>query len=90
MAVSYRRILLKLGGEALAGAAGFGIDPDHATEVATMVKEIKDYDIEAVLTDRFCNFLSHRSTANDSNLVNGAMLFWTFGETEIFQFSDYF
>jgi len=48
-AISYRRVLLKLGGEALAGAGGYGIDPDVATEVATRLKEIKDQDVELAI-----------------------------------------
>jgi hypothetical protein len=36
----YQRILLKLSGEALAGADGFGIDPDRATDIALRVKEV--------------------------------------------------
>ena len=49
VAISYRRILLKLGGEALAGAEGFGIDPDRATDVAKLIKEIKDRDVEIAI-----------------------------------------
>ncbi|HDN79971.1 MAG TPA: UMP kinase, partial [Chloroflexi bacterium] len=30
--LKYRRIMLKLGGEALAGPQGFGIDPEKAKE----------------------------------------------------------
>jgi uridylate kinase len=47
--ISYRRVLLKLGGEALAGPEGFGIDPNMATQVATKIKEIKDHDIEIAI-----------------------------------------
>ena len=46
---SYRRVLLKLGGEALAGSEGFGIDPTMAVQVATKIKEIKDQDIEIAI-----------------------------------------
>lgn len=48
-AISYRRVLLKLGGEALAGAGGYGIDPDVATKVATRLKEIKEQDVELAI-----------------------------------------
>jgi uridylate kinase len=47
--IGYRRILLKLGGEALAGPQGFGIDPDMATQVASKVKQIKEHDIEIAI-----------------------------------------
>jgi len=40
--VRYRRILLKMGGEALTGPQGFGIDPQRAAEVAGIVKDVYD------------------------------------------------
>jgi uridylate kinase len=40
--VRYRRIMLKLGGEALAGGSGMGIDPDQADVVANMIKRVKE------------------------------------------------
>jgi uridylate kinase len=46
---SYRRVLLKLGGEALAGPQGFGIDPDMATQVASKIRQIKDLDVEVAI-----------------------------------------
>lgn len=45
----YKRILLKLGGEALSGAQGFGIDPNRATEVAHIVKEVYDLGVQIAL-----------------------------------------
>jgi uridylate kinase len=45
----YQRILLKLGGEALAGPSGFGIDPQRAEEVAKRIEEVKDLGIEVAL-----------------------------------------
>lgn len=48
--VKYRRIMLKLGGESLAGPAGFGIDPHRADEVAQMIKYVKEaYDVEIAI-----------------------------------------
>jgi uridylate kinase len=47
--IGYRRVLLKLGGEALAGPQGFGIDPDMATQVASKIKQIKEHDIEIAI-----------------------------------------
>lgn len=38
--IGYKRILLKMGGEALAGPGGFGIDPIRASEVAETVKSV--------------------------------------------------
>ncbi|OGO15274.1 MAG: UMP kinase [Chloroflexi bacterium RBG_16_48_8] len=45
----YRRILLKLGGEALAGPGGFGIDPRRAEEVAKNVQKLRDLGIEVAI-----------------------------------------
>ena len=45
----YRRILLKLGGEALAGDRGFGIDPQRAEEVAAKVQQVKDLGVEVAI-----------------------------------------
>ncbi|MGQ9599883.1 MAG: UMP kinase [Anaerolineae bacterium] len=45
----YRRVLLKLGGEALAGPQGFGIDPERVTQVALKVQEIKDLDVQVAI-----------------------------------------
>jgi len=45
----YERILLKVGGEALAGPGGFGIDPTRAAEVAKIVKEVYDLGVQVAL-----------------------------------------
>jgi uridylate kinase len=45
----YRRILLKLGGEALSGPNGFGIDPHRAKEVAEIVKGVYDLGVQVAL-----------------------------------------
>lgn len=47
--VQYNRILLKMGGEALAGPNGFGIDPTRATEVAQIVKDVYDLGVQVAL-----------------------------------------
>ena len=43
---AYKRIVLKLSGEALAGDHGFGIDPDRADFIATKIKEIHDLGVQ--------------------------------------------
>lgn len=45
----YQRILLKLGGEALAGPQGFGIDPQRAEEVAVKVQEVRDLGVQVAI-----------------------------------------
>jgi uridylate kinase len=47
--VSYRRVLLKLGGEALIGPQGFGIDPGMAAQVASKIRQVKDLDVEIAI-----------------------------------------
>lgn len=44
-----RRILLKIGGESLAGPGGTGIDPLRAKDVATQVKRLRDLDVEVAI-----------------------------------------
>ncbi len=48
-ALRYRRILLKLGGEALAPAGGYGIDPYEADKVAGQVRRLRDLGVEVAL-----------------------------------------
>jgi uridylate kinase len=47
--ISYRRIMLKLGGEALAGPQGYGIDPDRAAQAAAKIRAIKELDVEVAV-----------------------------------------
>jgi len=49
MTAKYHRILLKLGGEALAGPGGYGISPEQADFVADKVKAVKDLGVEVAL-----------------------------------------
>ncbi|MCK5645932.1 MAG: UMP kinase [Anaerolineales bacterium] len=45
----YRRILLKLGGEALAGPGGFGIDPKRAEDVARNVQKVRSLGVQIAI-----------------------------------------
>lgn len=45
----YKRILLKLGGEALAGEGGHGIDPEEAAGIAAKVKAVRALGVEVAL-----------------------------------------
>ena len=49
MASKYKRILLKLGGEALASPGGFGISPHMAEEVAAKVSAMRDLELEVAI-----------------------------------------
>ncbi len=46
----YRRVLLKLSGEALMGDAGYGIDPKVIAELAEQIKEIVDDGVQVAIT----------------------------------------
>jgi uridylate kinase len=45
----YRRILLKLSGEALGGEAGVGICPEAVQNMAEQIQEVRDLGVEVVL-----------------------------------------
>src|ERR1043165_3166910 len=45
----YKRILLKLSGEALMGEQNYGIDPAVATQIARDVKEIQGMGVETAI-----------------------------------------
>jgi uridylate kinase len=47
--VKYRRVMLKLGGEALAGPGGYGIDPERAEGVAGKIHQVKDHNVEIAI-----------------------------------------
>jgi uridylate kinase len=49
MGAKYRRVLVKLGGESLAGPDGIGIDPVRAVEVSAKVKQLRDRDVEVAI-----------------------------------------
>jgi len=45
----YRRVLLKLGGEALAGSKGYGIDPGVVDKIATQIARLKDHEVQIAI-----------------------------------------
>jgi uridylate kinase len=47
--LKYQRILLKLGGEALSGPQGFGIDPNQADDIAQRISEIKETGVDVAI-----------------------------------------
>lgn len=47
--LKYKRIVLKLGGEALAEADGDGIDAQRLEEVASLIKTVKDCGVEVAI-----------------------------------------
>jgi uridylate kinase len=47
--LKYKRILLKVGGEALSQPGGFGIDPEKVAELAHRIKRVKDLGVEVAI-----------------------------------------
>ena len=47
--LKYRRVMLKLSGEFLAGPSGFGIDPVQAEKLAHRVREIHDLQVDVAI-----------------------------------------
>jgi uridylate kinase len=47
--IKYKRILLKLSGEALAGRSGFGIDVTEAETIASRIKEVYEMGVEVAV-----------------------------------------
>ena len=47
--LKFKRILLKLSGEALSGKSGFGIDVDEAESIASRLKEVRDMGVEVAV-----------------------------------------
>jgi len=47
--LKYHRILLKLGGEALSGVDGFGVDPTRAEDIAQRVAEVRNLGVDVAI-----------------------------------------
>jgi uridylate kinase len=47
--IKYHRILLKLGGEALGGEEGVGIDPQQAKNIAQRVREVREMGVDVAI-----------------------------------------
>ena len=47
--LKYKRILLKLSGEALGGKSGFGIDVDEAESIASRIKEVREMGVDVAV-----------------------------------------
>lgn len=47
--LKYKRIMLKISGEAIAGDDGFGIDPVKATHIAERVKKVHAMDVDVAI-----------------------------------------
>jgi uridylate kinase len=56
MALAFKRILLKLSGEALAAAKGFGVDTHRLADIATEIREVRDLGAEIAIVVGGGNF----------------------------------
>ncbi|HSN64988.1 MAG TPA: UMP kinase [Fusibacter sp.] len=61
MNLKYKRVILKLSGEVLAGKKGFGIDDDVVAEVAGTIKKLADAGVEVGVVIGAGNFWRGRS-----------------------------
>ena len=64
MAVKYKRVLLKISGEALAGELKTGIDFDIVSRLAQKVKECVDLGVQVAIVVGGGNFWRGRSGGN--------------------------
>lgn len=64
MAAKYKRVLLKISGEALAGENRFGIDTNTVTEISRYIKKIVDMGVSVAIVVGGGNFWRGRSGEN--------------------------
>lgn len=64
MALKYKRILLKLSGEVLAGAAGKGIDNDTVRNICTVIKKCADEGLQIGIVVGGGNFWRGRTSGD--------------------------
>jgi len=71
----YKRILLKLSGEALMGNQGFGVDPQMAVKVAEELKEVHSLGVEMAIVIGGGNiFRGLKATAQGMDRVSGDLM----------------
>lgn len=71
----YKRILLKLSGEALMGNQGFGVDPHMAVKVAEELKDVHGLGVEMAIVIGGGNiFRGLRATAQGMDRVSGDLM----------------
>ncbi len=80
--IAYKRVLLKLSGEALSGKAGHGIDPDVVGEICDKIKEIVELGVQVSIVVGGGNFwrglkngkkMNDRATADYMGMLATAM-----------------
>lgn len=64
MGIKYKRVLIKLSGEALAGDDKFGVNPDVTLQTAKQIKEIREYGVDVAIVVGGGNFFRGRTGGN--------------------------
>lgn len=64
MGIKYKRVLIKLSGEALAGDDRFGINPDVTLKTAKQIKELREKGVEVAIVVGGGNFFRGRTGGN--------------------------
>ena len=64
MATKYKRVLIKLSGEALAGEDKFGVNPEMTAKTAAQIKEIHDQGVQIAIVVGGGNFFRGRTGKN--------------------------
>ena len=64
MAIKYKRVLIKVSGEALAGEDRFGVNDVELGKVAAQIKEIRDAGVEVAVVVGGGNFFRGRTGGN--------------------------
>ena len=70
---AYKRVLLKLSGEALMGDQTFGIDPAVATRIATDIGEIQSLGVETAIVIGGGNIDRKSTRLNSSHIQKSRM-----------------
>lgn len=68
MSARYKRVLLKLSGEQLAGKHEYGIDPEVAKYLANEIKKIQDIDVQLVVIVGGGNMVRGEKLAGESGI----------------------
>ena len=58
----YKRVLLKLSGEALSGEKGFGINNEVVNDIAAGIKKLREIDVEVAVVVGGGNFWRGRTS----------------------------
>ena len=64
MGIKYKRVLIKLSGEALAGDDKFGVNPDVTLQTAKQIKEISEHGVDVAIVVGGGNFFRGRTGGN--------------------------